>query len=667
MIDQKVLDTLCINTIRTLAMDGVQKANSGHPGAPMGMAPMAYTIWTRFLKHNPNNPKWADRDRFVLSGGHACMLIYSLLYLTGYDMPLDELKKFRQWGSKTPGHPEYGHVPGVEATTGPLGQGLSMAVGMAIAERMLAARFNRPEHEIVDHYTYVMAGDGDMMEGVASEAASLAGHLKLNKLICLYDDNSITIDGPTSLAFTEDVAKRFEAYGWHVRRIEHGDDPQSIFAAIDAAKKETSRPSLICVKTHIGHGSPNKQDSHEAHGAPLGVEEVKLTKEALGWPSQEPFFVPEDALAHFRKCVERGAEWEKSWNERFAAYATAYPDAAKEWEMMMSKAVPEGWEQLIPAFAPDKPQATRVVSGQVLNAIVKVIPSLVGGSADLAPSNNTYLKGYGDIQATDFSGRNFRFGVREHGMGAIMNGLALHGGFIPYGGTFLVFSDYMRPTVRLAALMEQQVVYVFTHDSIGLGEDGPTHQPIEHIASLRMIPNLFVMRPADATETVAAWKVALERKNGPTVLALCRQNLPILDRSKYPSADMVAKGAYILSDSEKTPDVILIATGSEVSLALKAQQALAEKKIAARVVSMPCCELFEQQPQSYKDEVLPPAVTARVAIEAGVTIGWYKYVGTTGAVIGIDSFGASAPANILFEKFGFTVDNIVATVTKVLA
>lgn len=667
MIDQKVLDTLCINTIRTLAMDGVQKANSGHPGAPMGMAPMAYTIWTRFLKHNPNNPKWADRDRFILSGGHACMLIYNLLYLTGYDMPLDELKKFRQWGSKTPGHPEYGHVPGVEATTGPLGQGLSMAVGMAIAERMLAARFNRPDHEIVDHYTYVMAGDGDMMEGVASEAASLAGHLKLNKLICLYDDNSITIDGPTSLAFTEDVAKRFEAYGWHVRRIEHGDDPQSIFAAIESAKKETSRPSLICVKTHIGHGSPNKQDSHEAHGAPLGVEEVKLTKEALGWPSQEPFFVPEEALAHFRKCVERGAEWEKSWSERFAAYATAYPDAAKEWELMMSKAVPEGWESLIPAFAPDKPQATRVVSGQVLNAIVKVIPSLVGGSADLAPSNNTYLKGYGDIQADDFSGRNFRFGVREHGMGAIMNGLALHGGFIPYGGTFLVFSDYMRPTVRLAALMGQQVVYVFTHDSIGLGEDGPTHQPIEHIASLRMIPNLFVIRPADATETVAAWKVALERKNGPTVLALCRQNLPILDRSKYPSADMVAKGAYILSDSEKTPDVILIATGSEVSLALKAQQTLAEKKIAARVVSMPCCELFEQQPQSYKDEVLLPAVTARVAIEAGVTTGWYKYVGSTGAVIGIDSFGASAPANILFEKFGFTVDNIVATVTKLLA
>jgi len=666
MLDQKVLDTLCINTIRTLAMDGVQKANSGHPGAPMGMAPMAYTIWTRFLKHNPNNPKWADRDRFVLSGGHACMLIYSLLYLTGYDMPLEELKKFRQWGSKTPGHPEYGHVPGVEATTGPLGQGLSMAVGMAIAERMLAARFNRPDHEIVDHYTYVMAGDGDMMEGVASEAASLAGHLKLNKLICLYDDNSITIDGPTSLAFTEDVAKRFEAYGWHVRRIEHGDDPQSVFAAIESAKKETSRPSLICVKTHIGHGSPNKQDSHEAHGAPLGEEEVKLTKEALGWPSQEPFFVPEDALAHFRKCVEIGAECEKSWSERFAAYATAYPDAAKEWELMMSKAVPEGWDQLIPAFAPDKPQATRVVSGQVLNAIVKVIPSLVGGSADLAPSNNTYLKGYGDIQATDFSGRNFRFGVREHGMGAIMNGLALHGGFIPYGGTFLVFSDYMRPTVRLAALMEQQVVYVFTHDSIGLGEDGPTHQPIEHIASLRMIPNLLVMRPADATETVAAWKVALDRKNGPTVLALCRQNLPILDRSKYPSADMVAKGAYVLSDSEKTPDVILIATGSEVSLALKAQQALAEKKIAARVVSMPCCELFEQQPQSYKDEVLPSAVTARVAIEAGVTTGWYKYVGATGAVIGIDHFGASAPANILFEKFGFTVENIVSTVTKLL-
>ena len=669
MVDQKVLDELCINTIRTLAMDGVQKANSGHPGAPMGMAPMAYALWTRFLKHNPQNPAWPNRDRFVLSGGHASMLIYSLLYLTGYDLPFEELKRFRQWGSKTPGHPEYGLTPGLEATTGPLGQGISMAVGMALAERMAAARFNRPDYPVVDHYTYAFAGDGDMMEGIASEAASLAGHLKLGKLICLYDDNGITIDGSTSLAFTEDVARRFEAYGWHVRRIEHGEDPQVIAAAIESAQHETTRPSLICAKTHIAHGSPNKQDSHEAHGAPLGAEEIKLTKEALGWPTQEPFFVPEQALAHFRKCVEHGAEAERAWQAQFAAYAQAFPDLANEWELMMSKNVPDEWEKIVPAFAPEKAVATRVASGQILNAIVKVIPSLVGGSADLAPSNNTYLNGYGDAQADDFTGRNIRYGIREHAMGAIMNGIALHGGFIPYGGTFLVFSDYMRPAMRLAALMEQQVIYVLTHDSIGLGEDGPTHQPIEHLASLRLIPRLLVIRPADATETVAAWKIALSQKHRPTVLALCRQNLPVLDRSKYPSADLVAKGAYILVDAEKTPDVILIATGSEVSLALKARDALAKSKKApaVRVVSMPCCELFDLQPQRYKDEVLPPSVTARLAIEAGATKGWERYVGLQGAVLGIDRFGASAPADTLFKEFGFTVEHVVELAMKLLA
>ena len=666
MTDQKVLDALCINTIRTLAMDGVEKAKSGHPGAPMGMAPMAYTLWTRFLKHNPHNPQWADRDRFILSGGHASMLLYSLLYLTGYDLPFDELKQFRQWGSKTPGHPEYGLTPGVEATTGPLGQGFSMAVGMALAERMLAQRFNRPEQTIVDHYTYVFCGDGDMMEGISSEAASFAGHLKLGKLIVLYDDNGITIEGKTSLAFTEDVGRRFEAYGWHVRRVESGTDMEVIGSALESAQKETTRPSLICVKTHIGHGSPNKQDSHEAHGAPLGEEEVRLTKKNLGWPEQPAFYVPEEALNFYRKSVARGAQWEKAWNERFAAYQKAHPELAKAWTQAMSGDLPAGWEASLPNFPADKPLATRAASGNVLNAIAKAIPALIGGSADLAPSNNTNLKGLGDVNTDHFEGRNLHFGVREHAMGALLNGLALHGGFIPYGGTFMVFADYVRPAVRLSALMHARVVYVFTHDSIGVGEDGPTHQPIEHLAALRAIPNLLVLRPADATETAMAWKLALERKNGPTVLALTRQNLPILDRAKFPAAELVAKGAYILADAAGQPDLILIASGSEVSLALDAQQQLAANGVAARVVSMPSWELFDAQPQAYKDEVLPPDVTARLAIEMGVTQGWHKYAGSQGDVLGIDKFGASGPLKVVLEKYGFSVQNVVERATQLV-
>lgn len=665
MFEQKKMDTLCINTIRTLAMDGVQKANSGHPGPPMGMAPMAYTIWMRFLKHNPKNPAWANRDRFVLSAGHASMLIYSMLYLTGYDLSLNELKQFRQWGSKTPGHPEYGLTPGVEITTGPLGQGISAAVGMAIAERFLAQRFNRPDHSIVDHYTYVIASDGDLMEGVASEAASLAGHLKLGKLICCYDDNSITIEGNTDLAFTEDVGKRFEAYGWHVRRIHQGDDPQSIATAIDSALRETTRPSLLCIKTHIAHGSPNKQDSASAHGAPLGEEEIRLTKQALDWPSEESFFIPEEALEYFRRCVEHGTSWEQEWNERFEAYKQAYPELAEEWEMMMSGTLPEGWDASLPDFPVDKSVATRAASGEVLNAIADNIPSLLGGSADLGPSNNTELKAYPSLSSEQYDGRNIHYGVREHAMGAIMNGIALHGGLIPYGGTFLVFSDYLRPAIRLAALMEHQVIYVFTHDSIGLGEDGPTHQPIEQLAALRTMPNLVVIRPADATETAAAWKVALERKEGPTALVLSRQKLPTLDRTQVPSAELVAKGAYVVSDASKdTPDLILLASGSEVSLALEAQQQLEAQNKATRVVSMPSWELFNQQAQEYKDEVLPPTVTARLAIEAGVPQGWHKYVGDNGDVIGIERFGASAPANILMEKFGFSVQNVVERALK---
>ncbi len=665
--DQNELDQLCIDTIRTLAMDGVQKANSGHPGMPMGAAAMAYALWTRFLKHSPLDPTWPDRDRFVLSAGHGSMLLYSLLHLSGYDLPLEELQSFRQWGSRTPGHPEHDPDLGVETTTGPLGQGFANSVGMAIAERFLAERFNRPGHTIVDHYIYAIVSDGDLMEGVASEAASLAGHLGLGKLICLYDDNHISIEGSTDLAFTEDVERRFKAYAWHVQRVD-GYDLEAITAAIQAAQAEKERPSLILARTHIAFGSPHKQDTAAAHGAPLGVEEVRLTKENLGWPLEPPFHIPDEALARFREAVERGQAWQAEWQARFEAYAAEYPELAAEWRTAMSGELPEGWEAALPTFKPeDGPMATRAASGAVLNAIAPHLPTLLGGSADLAPSNNTYLKGYGDISGQDFGGRNLHFGVREHAMGSILNGMALHGGLIPYGGTFLVFSDYMRPAIRLAAMMELPVIYVLTHDSVWLGEDGPTHQPIEHLAALRAIPHLTVIRPADANETVTAWRVALEHKGGPVVLALTRQKIPVLNRSQYPPAEELARGAYILADAEgDRPDIILIATGSEVHIALKAYEQLAGQGIVARVVNMPSWELFDQQPQAYRDEVLPPDVTVRLAVEAGVPQGWHRYVGPSGDVIGIERFGASAPYKVLMEKFGFTAESVVARALALL-
>jgi transketolase len=665
---QDGLDQLCINTIRTLAMDAVQKANSGHPGMPMGAAPMAYVLWTRFLKHNPANPHWPDRDRFVLSAGHGSMLLYSLLHLTGYDLPLEELQNFRQWGSRTPGHPEHGLTPGVETTTGPLGQGFANGVGLAIAERFLAERFNRPDLMIVDHYTYAIVSDGDLMEGVASEAASLAGHLGLGKLIYLYDDNHISIEGSTDLAFTEDVEHRFEAYGWHVQRVEDGNDLAAIATAIEAAQAATEQPSLIMVRTHIAYGSPGKQDTAAAHGAPLGEEEVQRTKENLGWPTEPPFYIPNEALTHFRETAERSWAWEAAWQARFEDYAAEYPQLAAEWQTAMNGQLPTGWDADLPDFAPaDGPVATRQVSGQVLNAIAPYLPTLLGGSADLAPSNNTLLKQYGDISGDDFGGRNLHFGVREHAMGSIANGMALHGGLVPYTGTFLVFSDYMRPPIRLAALMGLPVIFIFTHDSVWLGEDGPTHQPIEQLAALRAIPGLIVLRPADAAETVEAWRVALTHRDGPVALALTRQKLPVLDRTELADADGLARGAYVLADAgDGRPDIILIATGSEVHLALEAHGQLARQGVKARVVSMPSWELFDQQPQTYQDQVLPPTVTARLAIEAGVPQGWHRYVGPAGEVIGLDRFGASAPYKTLMERFGFTAENIVSRALALL-
>jgi transketolase len=667
MSDGDGLDELSINTIRTLAIDAVQKARSGHPGTPMGAAAMAYVLWTRFLKHNPANPAWPDRDRFVLSPGHASMLLYALLHLTGYDLTLEELKQFRQWGSRTPGHPEYGVTPGVETTTGPLGQGFANGVGMAIAERFLAEHFNRPGHSIVDHYVYGIVSDGDLMEGVASEAASLAGHLRLGKLIYLYDDNEISIEGRTDLTFTEQVGRRFGAYGWHVQRID-GDDLEAVASALREAQAESQRPSLIIARTHIGFGSPHKQDTAAAHGAPLGEEEVKLTKEALGWPVEPPFYVPEEARAHFREALERGREWEAEWQGRFDAYAAAYPQEAELWRQVMSGRLPEGWDADIPAFRPeDGPMATRVASGKCLNAIAGRLPTLVGGSADLAPSTDTYLRGYGDLGFHEYCGHNMHFGVREHAMGSILNGMALHGGAIVYGGTFLVFSDYMRPPIRLAALSHLPVIFVFTHDSIGLGEDGPTHQPIEHLASLRAIPGLTVIRPADATETAEAWRWAVPHK-GPVLLALSRQNLPVLDRESLPPADGLRRGAYVLADSgDGRPDILLLATGSEVHLALEVRSRLAAEGIKARVVSMPSWELFEAQPQSYRDEVLPPDVAARLAIEAASPLGWHRYVGLAGDVVGLDRFGASAPAATLAEKLGFTPEAVVRRARDLLA
>ena len=670
------IEQLCVNAIRMLSVDAVEKAKSGHPGAPMGLAPTAYLLWTGFMKYNPRNPSWPDRDRFVLSAGHGSMLLYSMLYLTGYDVPLDQIKQFRQWGSLTPGHPERELTPGVETTTGPLGQGFGNGVGMAIAEAYLAARYNRPGFEVVSHFTYGIVSDGDLMEGVASEAASLAGHLKLGKLIYLYDNNHISLAASTDLTFTEDCAKRFEAYGWHTQAVEDGNDLEALDRALRAARTETARPSLILVRTHIGFGSPGKQDTFEAHGAPLGEEEVKLTKQKLGWPAEPPFFIPDEALAHFRESVTKGQRAEAEWKERFSAYVRKFPAVAGELEQALRGELPAGWEESIPDFPADaKGLATRVASGKVLNAIAPKLPTLIGGSADLNPSTHTVLQKLGDFESPErtfadsqgsagggfsYAGRNLHFGVREHGMGAACNGLAAHGGIIPFGSTFLIFSDYMRPSIRLAALMELGVIYVFTHDSVGLGEDGPTHQPIEQLAALRAIPRLVVIRPGDANETAVAWRVAIETRDRPVALALTRQNVPTLDRTQFAAADGLRRGAYVLADPpDGRPDLVLIGTGSEVSLAVAAREKLSERKIQARVVSMPSWELFDLQPREYRDSVLPASIKRRVAVEAALPQGWHRYVGDGGDVIGIERFGASAPGNVVMEKLGFTVNHVV--------
>ncbi|MGE5800763.1 MAG: transketolase [Gemmatimonadota bacterium] len=664
------LDQLSINTVRTLAMDAVQQADSGHPGTAMALAPLAYVLWLRHLKYNPANPEWRDRDRFVLSAGHACMLLYSALYLTGYDVTLDDIKSFRQWGSKTPGHPEHGITPGVEATTGPLGQGIGNAVGMAIAEAQLAALYNRPGHEIFNHYTYFLASDGDLMEGISHEACSLAGHLKLGKLIGFYDDNRITIDGSTELAFSDDTAKRFESYGWHVQRVADGNDLDALDAAIVAAQRERARPSLIIVRTHIGWGSPNKQDTADAHGAPLGVEEIKLTKQNLGWPSLEPFFVPEEALERWRSAKPRGARLESEWRKRWDAYRAEYPDLAAELDRRFTGRLPEGWDAggaggALPTFGPKDAQATRAASGKVLNAIAAKIPELIGGSADLTGSNNTELKGAGVFSATNHTGRNFHFGIREHGMGATLNGLALHGGFIPFGGTFLIFSDYMRPSIRLAALTHLRTIYVFTHDSIGLGEDGPTHQPIEQLAALRAIPHLAVIRPSDPTEVVEAWKAAVTHRVGPVALVLTRQKVSVIDRTRYSPAAGLHQGGYVLADSPN-PEVVLVATGSEVELILGAYEKLTAEGRRPRAVSMPCLEYFARQPDTYRESVLPPNVPV-VAVEAGAPQSWYRWVGPNGAIMGIERFGASAPYQRIYRELGLTVDNLVVEAKRLAA
>lgn len=670
-----LLDQLCVNTVRFLSLDAVQQANSGHPGMPLGAAAMAYLLWTRQLKHNPSNPHWFDRDRFVLSAGHGSMLLYSLLHLTGYDLSLDDLKQFRQWGSKAPGHPERGHTPGVETTTGPLGQGFANAVGMAIAEAQLAARYNRPGFEVIDHVTYVLASDGDLMEGVSAEAASLAGHLKLGKLICLYDDNRVTLAAGTDITFSEDRARRFEAYGWHTVSVADGNDLAAIDTALQAACAEIARPTLILVRTHIGYGSPNKHDSFTAHGSPLGADEVRLTKQNLGWPTEPPFLIPDAALAHFREALVRGERDEAAWNELMAAYTQAFPALAEELRRSLYGELPPDWDADIPVFPADaKGIATRVASGKVMNAIAPRLPALTGGSADLDPSTHTSLVGFGDFnppagqdddtQGADsggwsYAGRNLHFGVREHAMGAIVNGLAAHGATIPYGSTFLIFSDYMRPPLRLAALMGLHVVHVFTHDSIALGEDGPTHQPVEQLAALRAIPNLTVIRPGDANETAVAWRVALETRDRPVVLVLSRQNLPTLDRGRYAPADGLRRGAYVLSDAaDGKPELILIASGSEVGLIVAAAERLQGEGVAVRLVSMPSWELFEAQSQAYRDSVLPPSIPARFAVEAGVSQGWHRYVGDRGDVFGVDRFGASAPGPVMLREYGFSVEAV---------
>ncbi len=660
------IEATCVNTLRTLAVDMVEAARSGHPGAPMGLAPAGYVLFTEVLRHNPANPAWPNRDRFVLSGGHASALLYGLLHLCGYDLTLDELKRFRQWGSRTPGHPERGHTPGVETTTGPLGQGIGNAVGMAIAERHLAARFNRGAQRVVDHFTYAFCGDGDLMEGVASEAASLAGHLGLGRLIVLYDDNRVTIDGGTELSFSEDVARRFGAYGWQVLKVRDGNDLAALRQAFKAARAEAGKPTLIACRTHIAYGSPNKQDSHEAHGSPLGPEEARLTKARLGFPPAEQFVVPEAARLRFRRCIERGAKAEEAWHKAVGAWGRRFPELAAEWQRAMEGRLPPGWDADVPDFADGKPIATRAASGRVLNALAARLPELLGGSADLTPSNNTAIQGARDFQKATPDGRYLRFGVREHAMGTILNGMALHGGLRPYGGTFLVFSDYMRPAVRLAALMKLPVVYVFTHDSVAVGEDGPTHQPVEQLAALRAIPGLTVIRPADATETAAAWRFALQHGDGPVALILSRQNLPVIDRKGLPPADLLAKGAYRLCPVDGEVQALLIASGSEVALAQQAREILAGRGVAAGVVSMPSWELFERMPADYRERVLPPAPAARVAVEAGVCQGWHRYVGRSGAVVSIEGFGASAPGDTVLANFGFTAERVAAAVLEVL-
>lgn len=669
MSDSKSIDQACINAIRFLSADAVQKANSGHPGAPMGAAAAAYSLWDHFLKHNPDNPGWADRDRFILSAGHASMLLYSLLHLTGYELPIEEIEHFRQWESMTPGHPEFGLTPGVECTAGPLGQGFANGVGMAIAERWLAARFNRPGHEIVNHHTYALVSDGDLQEGVSAEAASLAGTLGLSKLIYLYDDNGIQIEGSTNLAFTENVGERFLAYGWQVIGPVDGNDPDKVAEAIEKAKAETLRPSLILCRTIIGFGSP-KAGSSKAHGEPLGEENLLAAKKTLGWPETPSFLVPDEVRAHMRKALDRGREAEAAWWEKFEAYTRAYPQEAGLLTSYLENKAAAGFEEAIEDLYPagSKPEATRNASGKALNAIAARVGNLMGGSADLAPSNKTMLAGEEAFSETTPAGRNMHFGVREHAMGSIALGMSLHGGILPYTGTFLVFSDYMRPPMRLAALSKKQVVYVFSHDSIGVGEDGPTHQPVEHLMSMRAVPNLTVLRPGDANETAQAWVAALKKTDGPSCIVTTRQNLPVFDRAECGPAEGTLRGGYILWQADPGRiDAILIASGSEASLALDAAKALSKEGVQARVVSMPSFELFDAQPESYRNEVLPPAIRARVSAEAGITFGWQKYVGLDGASLGLDHYGASAPAGTLFKEFGFTVENLCALVKAVIA
>ena len=675
------LEDRCINTIRVLSADAVQNANSGHPGMPMGAAAMAFTLWTRFLKHNPRNPQWCDRDRFVLSAGHGSMLLYSLLHLTGYDLPLEEIRRFRKWGSRTPGHPERGLTPGVEVATGPLGQGFGNGVGMAIAEEWLAARYNRPGHKIVDHYTYAICGDGDLMEGISQEAASLAGHLRLGKLIYLYDQNHISLAGATGIDFTEDVAKRFDAYGWHTRIVPDGNSTDDVAHAIQEAQAEDGRPSLILARTHIGYGSPHKQDNFSAHGNPLGEEELQATKKALGWPTMDKFYLPQDSLEYFRQAVPAGAQLEDEWKKRFDGYEQEFPEEAAEFELIMSGKLPEKWDVDLPNWKPsDKPAATRAAGGEAINALAKRIPNLAGGSADLNPSTRTALKGLGDFQPSELSGagtlgavggewsyagRNIAFGVREHAMGAAVNGMAAHGGVLPFSATFLTFSDYMKPAIRLGALSRLKAIYIFTHDSIGLGEDGPTHQPIEQLAGLRAIPGLTVIRPADSTETTEAWAFAVQH-NGPTLMALTRQTVPQLDRSNAKDPG-VARGAYILAEADGgVPDVILIGTGSEVSLCVMARERLKNHGVKARVVSMPSWNLFTSQPESYQESVLPRRIAKRVTIEAASTMGWHRWAGDEGVVIGLERFGASAPGPEVLEHLGFTAEHVTAAALRVL-